>query len=103
MRFAANDLADDAAERCGVVTGDMIHPLPEGTTLLGLIDAGRAALLAAGQAAVDRPARDPVPVSGVRLIPPLRPRSIRDFVAFEAHIEGVIRAAGRTAAARSRG
>jgi 2-keto-4-pentenoate hydratase/2-oxohepta-3-ene-1,7-dioic acid hydratase in catechol pathway len=90
MRFAAYELADDAAERCGVVIGDMIHPLPEGTMLLALIDAGRAALLAAGQAAAGRPAR--VPVSGVRLLPPLRPRSIRDFVAFEAHIEGVIRA-----------
>ncbi len=63
MRFAAYDLADDAAERCGVVIGDMIHPLPEGTPL-ALIDAGRAALEAAGQGAAGRPARDPVPVSG---------------------------------------
>ena len=92
MRFAAYEPADNAAERCGVVTGDMIHPLPKGTTLLALIDAGRATLLAAGQAAVDGIAGAPVPVSGVRLLPPLRPRSIRDFVAFEAHIEGVVRA-----------
>ena len=92
MRFATYELADGTAERCGVVTGDTIHPLPAGTTLLGLIDAGRAALLAAGQAAVDGAASGPVPVSAARLLPPLRPRSIRDFVAFEAHIEGVVRA-----------
>ncbi len=98
MRLAAYALADDAAERCGVVIGDLIHPLPEGTTLLALLDAGRAALLAAGQAAADRPASDPVAVSDARLLPPLRPRSIRDFVAFEAHIEGVVRAQeGRSA------
>jgi hypothetical protein len=34
MRLAAYALADDAAERCDVVIGDLIHPLPEGTTLL---------------------------------------------------------------------
>ncbi len=92
MRFATYEPADGAAERCGVVAGDMIHPLPAGTTVLALIDAGHAALLAAGQAAIHETAVDPVPVSSVRLLPPLRPRSIRDFVAFEAHVEGVVRA-----------
>jgi 2-keto-4-pentenoate hydratase/2-oxohepta-3-ene-1,7-dioic acid hydratase in catechol pathway len=92
MRFATYALADGADERCGVVDGDMIHPLPEGTALLSLIDAGPATLLAAGRAAVDGTASAPVPVANVHLLPPFRPRSIRDFVAFEAHIEGVVRA-----------
>ena len=92
MRFATYELPYGAAERCGVVAGDLIYPLPEGTTLLDLIDAGPAALLAAGAAAVTATAAGPVPLSGVRLLPPLRPRSIRDFVAFEAHVEGVVRA-----------
>jgi 2-keto-4-pentenoate hydratase/2-oxohepta-3-ene-1,7-dioic acid hydratase in catechol pathway len=92
MRFATYERAGDAAQRCGVITGDTIRPLPEGTTLLALIDAGPGALLAAGQAAIDGPAAGAVPVSEARLLPPLRPRSIRDYVAFEAHIEGVIRA-----------
>jgi 2-keto-4-pentenoate hydratase/2-oxohepta-3-ene-1,7-dioic acid hydratase in catechol pathway len=92
MRFASYEPAGSGAERCGVVDGDLIQPLPEGTTLLALIDAGPAALLAAGQAAVDSTVSDPVPVADVRLLPPFRPRSIRDFVAFEAHIEGVVRA-----------
>jgi len=92
MRFASYAPADGAAQRCGVVADDLIHPLPEGTTLLALIDAGPDALLAAGQAAVDAPAATPLLVAAVRLLPPLRPRSIRDFVAFEQHIEGVVRA-----------
>jgi 2-keto-4-pentenoate hydratase/2-oxohepta-3-ene-1,7-dioic acid hydratase in catechol pathway len=92
MRFATYVRAGDDSERCGVISGDTIRPLAEPTTLLALIDAGRDALLAAGQAALDGPGGDTVAVADARLLPPLRPRSIRDFVAFEAHIEGVIRA-----------
>jgi 2-keto-4-pentenoate hydratase/2-oxohepta-3-ene-1,7-dioic acid hydratase in catechol pathway len=78
------------SERCGVVEGDILRPLPEGITVLDLIDAGPPASLA------DRAGSllgygEPVPVADVRLLPPLHPRSIRDFVAFEQHIEGVVK------------
>jgi 2-keto-4-pentenoate hydratase/2-oxohepta-3-ene-1,7-dioic acid hydratase in catechol pathway len=74
------------AERAGIVDGELIRPLPPGVTVLGLLEAGT--LLAAA------PARglSPVQLAEVRLLPPLHPASIRDFVGFEAHIEGVARA-----------
>src|SRR4029450_9605749 len=31
-----------------------------------------------------------VPLAGVRLLPPLQPPTVRDFVAFEEHVEGVV-------------
>jgi 2-keto-4-pentenoate hydratase/2-oxohepta-3-ene-1,7-dioic acid hydratase in catechol pathway len=43
------------------------------------------AALAAGTAALST---QPVPVDSVRLLPPLTPSSVRDFVAFEEHVEG---------------
>lgn len=50
---------------------------------------GLPGLLAAGAAALDVP---PGPhVSEVRLLPPLQPASVRDFVTFEEHVEGVRR------------
>jgi 2-keto-4-pentenoate hydratase/2-oxohepta-3-ene-1,7-dioic acid hydratase in catechol pathway len=90
MRLATYSLDGGSAEHCGIVEDDVIRPLADGITVLDLIDAGPPAelparaesMLAAGQ---------PVPLADVRLLPPLRPRSIRDFVAFEAHIEGVVR------------
>lgn len=54
--------------------------------MLGLIENGT--LIQAGTAALEGTS---VPLADVRLLPPLRPASIRDFVAFEAHIEGVVR------------
>jgi hypothetical protein len=85
MRFATYENA--GAPRCGIVEGDLIRPLAAGTTLLGLICAGSAALHSARPA----PGEPPVQAAAVRLLPPLHPPSIRDFVAFEAHIEGVAR------------
>jgi 2-keto-4-pentenoate hydratase/2-oxohepta-3-ene-1,7-dioic acid hydratase in catechol pathway len=73
------------AERAGIIDGTLIRPLAPGSTVLGLLRSGT--LLSA------EPADEaPVPVSEVRLLPPLHPPSIRDFVGFEAHIEGVARA-----------
>ncbi|MFD0687620.1 fumarylacetoacetate hydrolase family protein [Actinomadura fibrosa] len=85
MRFATYE--HDGTERAGVVQGDGIHPLPEGATVLELIRSGT--LRDEGTEALGRPAVHTV--ADVRLLPPLNPPSIRDFVAFEAHIEGVSR------------
>src|SRR5262245_17248378 len=54
--------------------------------MLTLVERGLPALLAAGdQKGVV------VGAAEVRFLPPLRPPSIRDFVAFEEHVEGVVR------------
>ncbi|GAB2496160.1 fumarylacetoacetate hydrolase family protein [Nocardiopsis aegyptia] len=67
--------------RCGVVEGTAVRPLPEGTELLAIV----------GGAPVPDPDGPPVPLDRVRLLPPLEPPSVRDFVTFEEHVEGVRR------------
>ncbi|MFH9656851.1 fumarylacetoacetate hydrolase family protein [Streptomyces sp. NPDC017248] len=90
MRFAA--YAHRHRPRVAVVEDDgTLYPLPAVTSLTGLLreSGGLPGLLAAGAAALDAP---PGPhVSQVRLLPPLQPASVRDFVTFEEHVEGVRR------------
>lgn len=90
MRFAAYEHQD--RRRVAVVEEDgTLFPLPGVTSLTALIQetCGLPGLLAAGAAALDVP---PGPhVSQVRLLPPLQPASVRDFVTFEEHVEGVRR------------
>ncbi|MGI5467037.1 fumarylacetoacetate hydrolase family protein [Streptomyces sp. CA-132043] len=90
MRFAAYE--HQHHNRLAVVADDgMLHPLPDTTSLTALLSQtdGLPGLLAAGATALDVP---PGPhVSQVRLLPPLQPSSVRDFVTFEEHVEGVRR------------
>jgi 2-keto-4-pentenoate hydratase/2-oxohepta-3-ene-1,7-dioic acid hydratase in catechol pathway len=68
-------------ERAGVVADDRVHPFPDGVDVRTVIESG-----------VDAPPTgDGIPLTDVRLRAPLRPASIRDFVAFEEHVEGVRR------------
>ncbi|GAB4079210.1 fumarylacetoacetate hydrolase family protein [Modestobacter muralis] len=87
MRFATYELHGSAS--AGVVDGDAVHPLPAGTTVLELVRAGLPAALEAGAAALAGPS---VPLADVRLLPPLEAPTVRDFVAFEEHVEGVRKA-----------
>ncbi|MFF5898679.1 fumarylacetoacetate hydrolase family protein [Streptomyces argenteolus] len=91
MRFASYE--HQHRPRVAVVEEDgTLYPLPGVTSLTTLLEEtdGLPGLLAAGAAALDVP---PGPhVSQVRLLPPLHPSSIRDFVTFEEHVEGVRRA-----------
>jgi 2-keto-4-pentenoate hydratase/2-oxohepta-3-ene-1,7-dioic acid hydratase in catechol pathway len=83
MRIAAFD--EDGARRHGVVVEDRIHPLPAGTDVTDLL--------------ADRPDADsvlarcapPMTLSSVRLLAPVQPTAVRDFVSFEEHVEGVRR------------
>jgi 2-keto-4-pentenoate hydratase/2-oxohepta-3-ene-1,7-dioic acid hydratase in catechol pathway len=90
MRFAAYE--HHHRRRVAVVEDDgTLLPLPGVTSLTDLLreSGGLPGLLAAGAAALDVP---PGPhVFGVRLLPPLQPASVRDFVTFEEHVEGVRR------------
>ncbi|WP_086772484.1 fumarylacetoacetate hydrolase family protein [Streptomyces bobili] len=90
MRFAAYEHRQ--RHRVAVVEDDgTLRPLPGVSSLTTLLTetGGLAGLLAAGAAALDVP---PGPhVSQVRLLPPLQPASVRDFVTFEEHVEGVRR------------
>jgi 2-keto-4-pentenoate hydratase/2-oxohepta-3-ene-1,7-dioic acid hydratase in catechol pathway len=73
--------------QAGVVSTAGLHALPDGMTVLDLVRAGLPAALEAGAAALDGPA---IPLDGVRLLPPLEAPTVRDFVAFEEHVEGVV-------------
>ncbi|MFK0159917.1 fumarylacetoacetate hydrolase family protein [Streptomyces sp. NPDC090493] len=86
MRFATYE--HQRQRQVAVVgEGGRLHPVPGEHTLTELIAAG--GLSEAGAAALDAPAGPHV--SEVRLLPPLQPSTVRDFVTFEEHVEGVRR------------
>ena len=85
MRFVTVEVGGDV--RAGVVDDDGVHLLPLATSILGLVERGLATALQVGARAVSEPA---VPLDLVRLLPPLSPPTVRDFVAFEEHVEGVV-------------
>ncbi|WGW11891.1 fumarylacetoacetate hydrolase family protein [Saxibacter everestensis] len=61
---------------------------PDVTTLT-LLEEGLAATLRRAAARIAAAAGDEPPVEQVRFLAPLEPRSMRDFVTFEEHVEGV--------------
>lgn len=69
------------ARRNGLVDGDRLLPFPTGTDLLDVAVSGDAP-----------PTGEAVALRDVRLLPPIVPASVRDFVSFEEHVEGVRRA-----------
>ncbi|WP_439657694.1 fumarylacetoacetate hydrolase family protein [Lentzea sp. HUAS TT2] len=81
MRFATVE-EPGGDVRCGVVDGDTLLRLPAGTSVLDLLRSGT--LLEAGEAA-----DDPISLSGLRFLPPVDAPTVRDFVAFEEHVEGI--------------
>jgi 2-keto-4-pentenoate hydratase/2-oxohepta-3-ene-1,7-dioic acid hydratase in catechol pathway len=89
MRFAT--LSRDGQLRAAVAGHAGLHPLPGAVTVLDLVRAGLPAALDAGREALDGPA---VPVQDLRLLAPLEPPTIRDFVTFEEHVEGVVASVG---------
>jgi len=76
----------------GVVLGDgadaEVHPFPGGETGLDAVRLGLDGLLALGAGAA---ASTGTPLGDVRLLAPLQPPTVRDFVAFEEHVEGIVR------------
>jgi 2-keto-4-pentenoate hydratase/2-oxohepta-3-ene-1,7-dioic acid hydratase in catechol pathway len=89
MRFATWEHAGTIC--AGVADDHGVHALPSGRTILDVVRSGLPAALEEGAAALAEPA---VPLSDVRLLPPLAPPTVRDFVAFEEHVEGVVASVG---------
>jgi 2-keto-4-pentenoate hydratase/2-oxohepta-3-ene-1,7-dioic acid hydratase in catechol pathway len=76
------------SERVGIVDGEQVQPLSKGTSVLDLL----AATPAKRERLVAREAKGkPLALDSVALRAPLRPTSMRDFVNFEAHVEGVVK------------
>jgi 2-keto-4-pentenoate hydratase/2-oxohepta-3-ene-1,7-dioic acid hydratase in catechol pathway len=70
----------DGRQHFGVVSGDAIVPVPEASSALEILSASSPH--DAGAAAIA--------LRDVRLRSPIEPSTIRDFSAFEQHIEGVV-------------
>jgi 2-keto-4-pentenoate hydratase/2-oxohepta-3-ene-1,7-dioic acid hydratase in catechol pathway len=90
MRFATYEYHD--RRQVAVVEEDgTLRPMPGARSLTGLLADlnGLPELLGAGAAVLGVPAGPHV--SAVRLLPPLQPPTVRDFVTFEEHVEGVRR------------
>ena len=80
MRLVTYDAS--AGPRVGVLDGDAVRDAG--------FDGGMVAFIEAGA-----PARPGEPVEGARLLAPLRPRSLRDFLAFEGHMKNALSRLGR--------
>ncbi|MFI1993913.1 fumarylacetoacetate hydrolase family protein [Actinoplanes sp. NPDC020271] len=78
MRIATYQ--DENGVRSGVIRDGSIFPFVDDVDVLHVIENGLVDVAKTG-----------TPISAVRLLAPLRPPSVRDFVAFEEHVEGVRR------------
>jgi len=80
--------------RTGVLSGDTIHAMPPGVTLLDLIGRGPDGLRQAGEEALAS-ASDAAPLDDVTLLAPIpRPPSIRDSLCFLDHMRNCQAAMG---------
>ena len=78
----------------GVVTTDGIHPFDRGPDMIDLVRLGLPELIQLCARTAKR--TKPIGLDQVQLGPPLQPPTVRDFMTFERHIEGMARGAGDT-------
>lgn len=86
MRLAVYEADGVHAE--GVVDAEHVHPLGDGDSIVGLLGADDTERQRAHERALAHPG---VPLTDVSLRAPIAPTSMRDFVCFETHVEGVVR------------
>ncbi|MCC3283268.1 fumarylacetoacetate hydrolase family protein [Arthrobacter caoxuetaonis] len=86
---------DGGEVRSGFIHGDRAYPLAAGMTTNDLLSAGLeetlrlSELTLAAGAGGQTGESAPKPVDAVTLLAPLVPAAVRDFVAFEEHVEGM--------------
>ncbi|GAA2026442.1 fumarylacetoacetate hydrolase family protein [Agromyces tropicus] len=73
----------------GFVIGDGVVPFPRGLSVADVLAAGLADLPMLAAELEGDAAASAVPLADVELLAPVVPASVRDFVAFEEHVEGV--------------
>lgn len=88
MKLATFRDPDLDVPRVGLVTEDGLHPFAVRHSMRTLIAGGREVL---DRAADHARAAEAIDLAEVELLAPLEPASVRDFVAFEEHVEGVRR------------
>ncbi|QIG39200.1 fumarylacetoacetate hydrolase family protein [Microbacterium sp. 4R-513] len=84
MKIARWEAAAGVGE--GFVIDERVVPFPDGQTVADILAGGRDAVHAALGRVKDEFG---TPLAEVRLLAPVVPASVRDFVAFEEHVEGV--------------
>jgi 2-keto-4-pentenoate hydratase/2-oxohepta-3-ene-1,7-dioic acid hydratase in catechol pathway len=89
VRFARWRTPGAPTIREGVVVGDRLAELPTGTGIQDLLEVGLSRALEIGAEVEAAIGDDAVNVADVTLLAPLRPATIRDFVTFEEHVEGM--------------
>jgi len=84
----------DEETRLGIVDGDRVQPLAAGTDLSEVL-----AATPAQRAELSERSREGEPrmLSQVRLLAPVHPRTLRDFLTFEEHLEGSLKLLGAAA------
>ncbi|MGC9542179.1 fumarylacetoacetate hydrolase family protein [Streptomyces sp. UG1] len=92
MRFVTYTHPDDG-ERVGVLDGDVIHALEPGLRLLDLLGDDGERLDAAGRRALSDPRQVRKKEEATLLAPLPQPPTVRDFMVFEQHVEGVAKLA----------
>ena len=90
MKFAS--VVHDGKRQSGIVALARLHPFEHPADLLDLVVEGDEALREAGERALT--ASLSVPLADARLLPPLQPPTVRDYMTFESHVEGVARGYG---------
>jgi 2-keto-4-pentenoate hydratase/2-oxohepta-3-ene-1,7-dioic acid hydratase in catechol pathway len=86
MRFVTVDAPE--GPRAGVVVDDQVALAPQGTTMLDLLS-DPDGLVGAGARLMSSPVTVQ-PLEGSRLLAPIpQPPTVRDFMTFERHVEGV--------------
>lgn len=83
--------SQDGTTCSGFIHNGQCFALPSTTSVQDLLDAGLEKTLQLAAKALSTSRASATPLNQVRLLAPLDPRSVRDFVAFEEHIEGVSR------------
>ena len=92
MKIARIDI--DNSTRLGIVDGDSVRLLAADTSLsevLAASPAQRAELFERSKEG------EPCPLSRVRLLAPVQPRTLRDFLTFEEHLQGSLKLLGAAA------
>ncbi|MFT3864990.1 MAG: fumarylacetoacetate hydrolase family protein [Solirubrobacterales bacterium] len=87
MRLANLEVAGE--ERLGIVDGEAARLLPAGVDAIEMLEVEPAERESRAAAAIET-----VALAEARLLAPLHPPAVRDFVAFEQHIEGMVMTEG---------
>jgi 2-keto-4-pentenoate hydratase/2-oxohepta-3-ene-1,7-dioic acid hydratase in catechol pathway len=93
MRIARWSERDDEIVE-GIVHDDRMLAFPPDVTVQSLLEGGLTEALELGARVVQAATGEESGLNQVRLLAPLRPAAIRDFVAFQEHVEGMTAGVG---------